>query len=228
VTFTVTAGAIVSNQTATLTATLNGASQIATLNLVAPTMLKSLVCNPGSLTSGSSATCTVTLSNPAPTGAAVALFSSSGLLPVPATSVTVPAGSSSATFTVTAGTITGNQTATLNAALNGVTQTASINLVAAAGPGISSLSCTKPSLESYSLTFCTVRLTAPVSAAAGITAWLSTNTPLLWVPTVATIPQSADIAVFPIFSGAVTLSQTATITASIASSVATVSESLAP
>jgi hypothetical protein len=227
-TFTATAGEITSNQTATLTAILNGASQIATLNLVAPAMLKSLTCSPGSLTSGSSTTCIITLSNAAPTATTVALSSNSQLLPVPATSVTVPAGSESAEFTAKAGTITSNQTATLKATLNGVSQTASINLLPAAGVGIASLSCSQPSLESYSLTFCTVKLTAPVNTAGGITVSLSTNTSLLWVPSVATIPEGVDIAVFPVFSGTVTQSQTAKITASANSSSASVSLTLAP
>jgi hypothetical protein len=147
---------------------------------------------------------------------------------VPAASVTVPAGSTSTTFTAKAGTITTNQTATLKATLNGVSQTAAINLVAAEGVGITSVSCYQPGLESYSITFCTVRLTAPVATAGGITVTLSTNTSLLWVPPVATIPAGVDIAVFPAFSGAVTQSQTARITASVNSSSANVSLTLTP
>jgi trimeric autotransporter adhesin len=205
-----------------------GVPQTATLSLLAP-VLSSLTCDATSLLSLGATTCTVTLRNPAPAGGAtVSINSNSVLLPVPVSSVTVPAGSSSKTFTAPAGTITSNQTATLKATFNGVSQTASINLLAAARLGIASLSCSPPSLESYSLTFCAVKLTAPVDTAAGITVSLSTNTSLLWVPSVATIPEGVDIAVFPAFVAMVTKGERVTVTASVNSSSASVSLTLTP
>ena len=61
--------------------------------------------NPNSITSGSSSTCTVTLSQNAPSGgSSVALSSNNSALEVPS-SVTVASGSSSANFTATSGTV---------------------------------------------------------------------------------------------------------------------------
>ena len=92
--------------------------------------MTSLACNPTSLGSGQSTSCTVTLSGAAPSGgAAVGLSSNNPLLPVQA-SVTVPAGSTSASFTATAGTISAAATATLTGTFNNTSQTATIQLVA--------------------------------------------------------------------------------------------------
>jgi hypothetical protein len=228
-TFKAAAGAFGSpDRSVTLTATLGSGTKTATIELLAPALLTSLTCSPASLSSGQVTTCTIKLNNAAPTGTTVALSSNSGLLPVPAASITVPVGSDSTKFAARAGTITSNQTATLKATLNGVSQTTSINLVGAAGVGIASLSCQQRSLESDSITWCTVKLTAYAAAAAGITVTLSSNTSLLSVPPVATIPEGVDIAVFPAISGTVTESQTARITASVNSSSATVSLTLKP
>ena len=91
-TLNATTGAVPSDQTATVTATLNGVSQTATLNLVAPVALSSLACNPTSLGSSATSTCTVTLSKAAPTGGTVVMVSdNNALLGTPA-SVTVAAG----------------------------------------------------------------------------------------------------------------------------------------
>src|ERR1017187_5496109 len=62
-TFLATAQAFTADQTATVTATLNGSSTPATLSLVAPAItLSALQCSAASLASNASTTCTVTLS----------------------------------------------------------------------------------------------------------------------------------------------------------------------
>lgn len=75
-----------------------------------------LVCNPSSLNSGTSTTCTVTLNQAAPAGGTEVLLSSSNtLLSLGSDSVIVPAGTHSTTFTATAGSVSSNQSATLTA-----------------------------------------------------------------------------------------------------------------
>jgi trimeric autotransporter adhesin len=79
-------------------------------------VVSQLVCNQGSMTSASAATCTIELSGTAPAGGIEVLLSSNNtLLPVPSSSLTVQAGAASATFTATAGKISTNQSATLTA-----------------------------------------------------------------------------------------------------------------
>jgi hypothetical protein len=59
-----------------------------------------------------------------------------------------------------------------------------------------------------------------------MTVALSTNTKLLWIPAVATIPEGEPLAVFLVVSGNITQNETVTITASINSSSATASLNL--
>src|SRR5712664_846098 len=101
--------------------------------------VSSVACNPTTVVSGATTTCTVTLTQPAPTnGSSVALASNNtAALSVPS-SVTVPANSTSATFTATAGSVTTAQTVTVTATLGGTATTmvtvtpASVSLVSLA------------------------------------------------------------------------------------------------
>jgi trimeric autotransporter adhesin len=185
--------------------------------------LSSLACSPTSLTSGAKSTCTVTLAQAAPSGGtAVSLSSNSTTLPV-AASVTIPAGSTSATFTATAGTITANQTATLTATLNGVAKTASISLAAAVQ--ISSLRCSPASLGSNSSSTCTVTLNQ-AAPAGGASVALSSNATALTVPSKVTVAAGSATATFSATSGTISSSQTATVTATYNSTSATASVAL--
>jgi hypothetical protein len=104
-----------------------------------------LACNPTSVTSGTASTCTVSLTQAAPTGgSAVSLSSDNVLLSVPG-SVTVPAGAVSVTFQATAGTITTSQTATVTATLNGNRSTVFFLNVTSTGSELESLAASMQS-----------------------------------------------------------------------------------
>src|SRR2546425_10687720 len=68
----------------------------------APLPLSSVTLNPTSVVGGNPSTGTVTLTAPAPAGGAVVTLVSTGAVASVPASVTVPAGATSATFTVTA------------------------------------------------------------------------------------------------------------------------------
>jgi hypothetical protein len=192
-TFTATAGTITTTQPAAITATLNGASQTATLSLVAPTLVSSLACNPSSVNSGTSTTCTVTLNQTAPTGGAVvALSDNNALLTVPA-SVTIAATAASATFTAAAGTIPTTQPATITATLNGASQTAALSLVSAVV--ISALACNSTNLDSGASSICTLTLSAQAPAG-GVTVSVSANNSALTVPASLNVPAGSSMATF--------------------------------
>src|ERR1035441_2100938 len=128
-TFLAAASAFTADQTATVTATLNGSSQSATLSLVAPVTLSALQCAAASLASNASTTCTVMLSKAPATSTVVALANSApSILTVPA-SVSVAANATSATFTASTGTLVSGQTATVTATLNGSSQSATLSLL---------------------------------------------------------------------------------------------------
>jgi len=105
-TFKAKAGLIGQSQVATLTATLGGASRRFDIDLVAGVVPSSLACSPSTIRPETTTVCSVNLSQAAPPGGiVVALASNNGLLTVPP-SVTVGAGSSSATFSATASQLT--------------------------------------------------------------------------------------------------------------------------
>jgi hypothetical protein len=137
-TFTAIAGSIPAGATVVITATLNGVSQTASLILTPPagSVLSSASCAPSNLSSGSTSTCTVTLSQAAGSGGAtVSLSSSTALLTVPAT-VTIPAGSNSVAFTASAGVVTTGVNAIVTATFGGTAHTVSLVLVQPSSGGI--------------------------------------------------------------------------------------------
>src|SRR5439155_1327587 len=102
-TFTVSTSPVTASTTVTISAAYGGVSKSATLTVMPPPLptVFSLTLNPTSVIGGlQTSTGTVTLGAPAPAGGAqVMLSSSNGAASVPS-SVTVPAGATSATFAV--------------------------------------------------------------------------------------------------------------------------------
>ena len=221
-TFIATAGNLPSNQSATITASLNGSLQSTTLSLIDPVVVTSLVCNPASVNSSSSSACTITLNEPAPTGGgAVAISSNNASLTVPA-SVVVPASSSAATFTANTGAITTNQSATITAVLNGASQAATLNLVA---PAVTGLTCSPTSINSGSSTTCTITLNQ-VAPAGGSVVTLSDNGSYVTEPASVTVAAGVSSGTFTGTVGTVTTTQSATVTATLNSSSQTASLTL--
>jgi len=116
-TFSAAAGSITTSQSATVSATLNGSTKSAALSLLGPVSLASFTCSPTYLRSYSTSNCVVTLTSTAPSGGiAVAVSSTAGQLSVPS-SVTIPAGSASASFVAHTNKIPNSRFATVNVQL---------------------------------------------------------------------------------------------------------------
>lgn len=111
--------------TATISASYAGSTQSATL-AVQPPGLVSLTLNPARLVGGNPATGTITLSDPAPAGGAVVTLSSSSPVAGVPGSVTVAAGATTATFSVTTQAVTSEVAATIGAAYAGASQSATL------------------------------------------------------------------------------------------------------
>ena len=124
-TFNVTAGSVATPTPATLTASYPGltATFDVTIN-PPPPALSSVLVAPKTIVSGQSGIGTVSLTAAAGTGGVVVSLSSSNATAasLPPT-VTVPQGSTSATFTVTTGTISASTRVTLTASYLGVSKT---------------------------------------------------------------------------------------------------------
>lgn len=183
-----------------------------------------LSCTPASLNSAGQATCTVSLSAPAPVLATISLSSSTDRLTVPP-SVTIAAGSATATFPSTAGTLTTDHTATVTATLNGNSQSTNISLVTP--PVLSSLACSPTIVAAGARTTCTVKLSKPAGTGGAVIA-TSSSVAALSLPASVTATAGATSATFTATASASASNQTAVVKASLNGSVKTVSVSLAP
>lgn len=126
-TFTIATSPVTSNVTATITASYSGAKATAKLTVKAPVVSK-LVLNPTSLTGGASSTATVTLTGPAPAGGKVVTLSSNNASATVPSSITIPAGVTSATFAVTTTTVTAKISVTLSAVTGTTTKSAVLTI----------------------------------------------------------------------------------------------------
>lgn len=104
--FVAKAGLIAQSQVATLTATLNGASRQFEIGLLAGVVPSSLACKPSIVRARAATVCTVNLSQAAPPGGTTVTVASNNVLLTVPPSVTVVAGSASATFSAGAGAVT--------------------------------------------------------------------------------------------------------------------------
>jgi trimeric autotransporter adhesin len=135
--FTVTA---VAPGTATITASMNGATAQSPALSVTGGSLASISLSAQSVVGGSALTGTATLTQAAPAGGAAVALSATDPATVPA-NVTVPAGTTSATFSVTTRVVGGPLTATITGTYGGVTKSATVAVtqptVATANFGVS-------------------------------------------------------------------------------------------
>jgi hypothetical protein len=92
-----------------------------------PAALASVAVTPSTVTGGSNATGTVTLSSAAPTGGFAVALSSSGTATVPG-GLTVPAGASATTFPVTTTAVASSTQVTITASAGGVVRTTTLTV----------------------------------------------------------------------------------------------------
>ncbi|MEA2561575.1 MAG: hypothetical protein QOH06_3079 [Acidobacteriota bacterium] len=118
-TFTVTTNPVSSAKTVTVSASRRGLTKTAGLAVLEPAV-SALTLTPGSFAGGcKSSTGKVTLTAKAPVGGIVVALTSTNPVAVVPASVTVPSGSTSATFLITAPAVTANQTGTVTASFGG-------------------------------------------------------------------------------------------------------------
>lgn len=222
--FTALAGAFTTDQSSTITATLNGSSASASISLFVPPLVSAVQCAAIILTPGANTSCTVTLNKAAPTGGAVVTLGTSGAAISVPSSVTVAAAATSAPFNVTAGAVTATQTASISASLNGSSTKMAITLVTIS---ISSLQCGPSTLYPNSTTNCTVTLgTAAPTGGAPIS--LSSSMSLVSVPLSITVPASQASASFSAQAGNYVAGGTVTISATAGASQASALLVLSP
>ena len=173
--------------------------------------LSALGLSPANVTGGSLSTGTVTMNGPAPTGGAViSLLSSDPSVTVPA-SVTIPEGTTSATFAVSTSPVAAATTSTVSAVFGGAAQTAAITVEPAV---LSSLALNPSSTTGGGSSTGTVTLSGPAPAG-GVTVALSSSNPsLATVPSSVTVPAGFANAMFTVNTRMALCPNSATITAS--------------
>jgi trimeric autotransporter adhesin len=220
-TFSATIAAVTANLTAVITGAVNSTQKTASIALSAPPQVSALTCNPASMTGAGSISCTVTLTVAPAAPLTVGLSSSSTSVSVPA-SVTVPAGSTTGTFTAPVTAVTANLTAVITAIANSTQKTASIAL--SAPPQVSALTCNPASMIGAGSISCTITLS--VAPATSLAVNLSSSTTSVSVPTTVTVPTGSTTATFSATITAVTANLTAVITATANSTQKTASIAL--
>jgi hypothetical protein len=200
--------------TATITAAYHGLSQMATLTVTLSPSLTQVSVSPSTLEGGGVATGTVFLNTTAPTGGlVVSLASSSGAATVPA-SVTVSAGLSSATFTITTISVSVQTSVTISGTFpSDVTRTAAMTVLASPTPA--SVTFSPNPVAGGQTTTATVTLTGPAPSGGSVVT-LSSNAPSnAPVPASLSVPAGATSGTFTITTVGQSVTTTATISASL-------------
>jgi len=205
-TFTVTTSAVAANTSVNISATYGGSQAPATLTVNAATV-STLALNPTAVTGGKNSTGTVTLTGPAPVGGASVTLQSSNTAAASAPSaVTIAAGSTSATFTVTTYPVTANTSAIITGTF-GTAKSATLTVNA---PTLSSVVLSPTSVTAGNTATGTVTLTGVALAGATVTL-SSSNTAAAQVPASVTIAAGSANATFTITTSQITSNASVTI-----------------
>ncbi len=178
--------------------------------------LSAIALTPTSVVGGNASQGTATLTSAAASGGAVVTLSSSNtsVATVPA-SVTVAAGVTSVTFTVSTVSVTTSTPATISGAFGGATRTATLTVMPPAAPAaLSAVSVNPTSVTGGTSSQGTLTLTSAAPAGGFAVSLSSSSTAAATVPASVSVAQGATSAIFAIPTSAVTTSTPVTITAS--------------
>ncbi len=183
-TFNIATTPIGANVSAVLTATYNGQTRVCAFDMAGFQYLRSITANPSALLGGNSSTGTVNLIRPAPqSGITITLTSSNSAVVVP-NSVTVPSGATSATFSISTGSVQSVTQVTLTGTFAGGSQTTSFTVQPL---GVASLTATQTNIIGGMLVLVTATLNAPAPDG-GTLITLSSNSSYASAPPQVVVP----------------------------------------
>lgn len=185
------------------------------------------VLSPSSVTAGSTSTGTITLSAPAPTGGLVVSLKSSSVDAVVKSSVTVTAGSTTATFPITTKSVASVTSATLTATVGSTALTATLTLNPILVNSVELSTNSTVGGSNVAITG-TVTLSTPATGTGTVVTLKSSSTSDATVPATVTVKPGQTTATFAITDKAVTTSGSTTITATLNGSKQMVTLSVAP
>jgi len=216
--FAVTSHPVASPDFAAISATAGQVTRTAVLN-VSPgsgATLSALSISPTVVSSGGTATGTVTLNGGAPTGgASVSLSSSNTAVATVPPSVTVAPGATTATFSITAQTVASATSVSITGVFGGVSRFASLTVTEPAPTGrqLSSLTLASTQVVGGQSVQGTVTLASATGAATAVSL-SSTNTAVAQVPATVTVPANVASATFTVTTSPTTSTGFAEISAS--------------
>ena len=219
--FPVSTSAVTALTAVSVSGEFGGRTELARLNLTAPAtgpVVSAVTVNPSRVVGGNPSLGTVTLSAPAPAGGLEVIVGHTSLALAEALAnaaiVTVPAGASSATFTVNTYRVAATMTAHVKGTFGGITRSAVliVDPAAAGPPTLSAVSLNPTSVVGGASSTGTVSLSA-AAPSGGAVVTLSSNSTAATVPASVTVAAGATSASFTVTTSAVTASTTATVSA---------------
>ncbi|MDR3692404.1 MAG: PQQ-binding-like beta-propeller repeat protein [Fimbriimonas sp.] len=211
--FSLSAGATATTQIATITASFGASNSSAGLT-VTPGGLGTFTCSPSSIVGGDFPTGTITLVAPAPVGGAMVFLSSSDASGMPPGTVTIPAGSSTATFPIPNLGVDSNTSMTLSANLGATTKTCSLTLLPA---WVMSVTVSPTSvLGGSAITVTgTINLNGKAGPSGTTVTLTSSNPAAASVPSTATVTGGTAHGTFAVTTYGVSTAQVVTLTATV-------------
>jgi uncharacterized repeat protein (TIGR03803 family) len=216
--FTVTTTSVTSTTSVFITATIGASSFETSLNITPSLAVTTVTLNPTSVTGGSSSQGTLTLDGPAPSGGATVSLSSNFSSAIVPSTVTVAAGSTSASFTVTTTPVNGSFSAAITATLGSSVAQAFLTVTGGSAVSLSSLTLNPTSVSGGNNSTGTVTLSAAAPSGGSTVSLSSSNTSVATVPSSVTVSSGQTSANFTVTTTSVTTNTNVTITATLGSS----------
>ena len=208
--FTVFARPVSTPTTSTITAKY-GSTTFTSVVTINPPWLLTLTLSPNSVGGGTTSTGTVTIGETAPAGGAIVSLSSDNTAVATVNwDVVIPAGQTSATFTVNTNAVSSAKVVDIMASYPGPSLTAQLTVLPPVG--VASVSLNPPMVPGGNSTTGTVTLAQPASPG-GAVVQLSSDNSAASVPATVTVPVGKKTATFKVTTTAVAQQATANISA---------------
>jgi hypothetical protein len=223
-TFDIDANPVAVDTSVSITASIYETSQSALVTVQAPTP-SSVTWSVSPVVGGTSTVGTLSISGPAPTGGTTVSLASSSLSALVASSVTIPAGAMTATFTVSTNVVSNDTSAVISATVYGAKLKSTLSIL---GPKVSSVTLAAASIASTTTTTGTVTLSTNAPVGGKVVILSSSNAAVASVPVSVTVVAGARTATFTVTAGSVVANTNVNITASTNSSTGTATATVTP
>jgi len=222
-TFMATTTPVPAPVTVTVTGSSGGSTITGTFSVVPP-YPTSVLLNPSTVPGGSPSTGTVIISGSAPVGGVTVTLSSNSPSATPQSTVLVPAGSTTATFSVTTSSVAAQTTASITAQANGSQASGNLTISSA---NLTGFGLSPATVIGGNPTTATVTLSGPAPSG-GTVVSLSTSSGYVIPPATLTVPAGSTSAIVSISTLPVSQGSSATLVAKLGSTTQSANLTLLP